>query len=99
MLKVILYYVCSITGVAESSIRSKCRKWPLMYARYLFYDAAIRFGEKPIDAARFIFRNRTMIYPYNRAVSNLIAVDDEFRKDRARIYIAVDLYLKKYGKD
>lgn len=85
-LKVILQEVCSFTGKDAVAIRSTCRKWTLMYARYLFYDVALRFGVKPIRAARYIGRNRTMIYPYNRAVNDLAAVHSQFRKDRDNLY-------------
>lgn len=93
MLKVILEVVCSLTKEAESDIKSKCRKWSLMYARYLFYDTAIRLGEKPVNAAHFIGRNRTMIYPYNKAVSDLIAVNHQFRNDREMVFSKVEVRL------
>ncbi len=98
MLKVILEVVSSFTKEAETDIKSMCRKWTLMYARYLFYDTAIRLGEKPVNAARFIGRNRTMIYPYNRAVSDLISVDHQFRKDREIVFSQAEIRLNN-GKN
>lgn len=98
MLKVILEVVSSITGEVEADIKSMCRKWSLMYARYLFYDTAVRLGEKPVKAANFIGRNRTMIYPYNRVINDLIAVDHQFRKDREAVYAEVESRLND-GKD
>lgn len=86
MLKVILKEVCSITGESESTIKSKNRKWPLMYARYLFFDVAIRLGVKHREAAEHIGRNRTMIYPYIRAINDLKDVNPQFRNDRETLF-------------
>lgn len=93
ILDIILQEVCSLTGENASAITSKSRVWSLMYARYLFYDIALRFGVKPSDAIRYIGRFRTMIYPYNRAVSDLEAVNPQFRKDRDDICIFVNRHL------
>lgn len=86
MLKVILQEVCSITGESELAIKSKNRKWPLMYARYLFFDVAVRLGVKHKEAAEHIGRNRTMIYPYVKAINDLIDVNSQFRNDREALF-------------
>mgnify|MGYP000783146140 CR=1 FL=1 len=86
MLKVILTEVCSLTGIDEKAIISKNRMWSIMYARYLFFDAAVRLGIKSAKVVEYIGRERTMIYPYNKAVNNLIAVDAHFREDREKLY-------------
>lgn len=94
ILDIILQEVCSLTGENASAISSKSRVWSLMYARYLFYDIALRFGVKPSEAIRHIGRFRTMIYPYNKAVSDLDAVNPQFRKDRDNISILVNMHLR-----
>lgn len=86
MLRVILTEVCSLTGIDEKAITSKSRKWSIMYARYLFYDTAVRLGIKSALVVGYIGRERTMIYPYNKAVNDLIAVDTHFREDREKLY-------------
>lgn len=65
---------------------SKNRMWPIMYARYLFYDVAVRLGIKAAQVVSYIGRERTMIYPYSKAVNDLIAVDSHFREDREILY-------------
>ncbi|MCM1219662.1 MAG: hypothetical protein NC548_34715 [Lachnospiraceae bacterium] len=65
---------------------SKNRMWPLMYARYLYFDVATRLGARPTSVVCFISRNRTMVSPYTKAVNDLIAVDPQFRKDREELF-------------
>lgn len=86
MLNVILKEVCLLTGESVDGIMSKSRKWPLMYARYLFFDVAIRIGVQPTKVIGYIYRNRTMVSPYTKAVNDLIAVDAQFRKDREELF-------------
>lgn len=86
MLNVILKEVCLLTGETEVGIMSKNRQWPLMYARYLYFDVATRLGVRPTKVVCFISRNRTMVSPYTKAVNDLIAVDPQFRKDREELF-------------
>ena len=74
----LLSTVCKITGVNENSIRGKSRVWPLMYARYLFFDVATRCGVPMSKAAEAICRGNKLIYPYRKNVLNLHAVDKDF---------------------
>ena len=86
MLRVILEEVCSLTGESVEGVMSKNRMWPLMYARYLYFDVATRLGVRPTSVVCFISRNRTMVSPYTKAVNDLIAVDPQFRKDREELF-------------
>lgn len=60
--------------------------WSLMYARYIFFDVATKFNVKPSVAVNYIGRNRTLMYPYKRAVSDLYDVNAQFRVDCNAVY-------------
>lgn len=86
LMQYILERLCALTGNVVSAIKSKCRMWSLMYARYIFFDVATKFNVKPSVAVNYIGRNRTLMYPYKRAVSDLYDVNAQFRVDCNAVY-------------
>lgn len=86
IMQYILERVCILTGNIISAIQSKCRRWSLMYARYIFFDVATKFHIKPSIAVNYIGRNRTLIYPYQRAICDLYDVNVQFRSDCNKVY-------------
>lgn len=86
LMQYILERVCALTGNVVSAIKSKCRMWSLMYARYIFFYVATQFHIKPSVAVNYIGRNRTLMYPYKRAVSDLRDVNAQFRVDCNMVY-------------
>lgn len=86
LMRYILERVCALTGNEPSVVKAKSRVWKLMYARYLFFDVATKFHIKPSMAVIFIGRNRTLMYPYQQAVSNLTDVDMQFRSESNKVY-------------
>lgn len=93
VMQIILGAVCRITSIAPYAISSNRRLWMLMYARYIFFDTALKFHIKPSDAVMYIGRNRTLAYPYKNAIDNLNETDAQFRADCNRVYESVIEYL------
>ena len=74
----LLSAVCVRTGTNKNAVLGKSRIWPLMYARYLFFDIAIRCRVPMAVAIQVICRGNKLIYPYRKNVMNLRAVDKDF---------------------
>lgn len=99
LMQYILERVCALTGNVVSEIKSKCRMWSLMYARYIFFYVATKFNVKPSLAVNYIGRNRTLMYPYKRAVSDLYDVNVQFRVDCNVVYEStLDHFDCDYGR-
>lgn len=99
LMQYILERVCALTGNASSAIKSASRKWSLMYARYIFFDVATQFHIKPSVAVNYIGRNRTLMYPYKRAVSDLSDVNAQFIVDCNVVYESTfDHFYCDYGR-
>lgn len=98
VMRIVIDAVCRITNVTESEIVSKSRLWIIMYARYVFFETAIRLFIKPSTVVQFIGRNRTLIYPYRDAVANLIDTDASFQVDCNNVYKTVIEYFG-YDRD
>lgn len=79
-LKWLLSAVCEKTDAIERAVLGDLRIWPLMYARYLFFDVATRCGVPMSKAVAAICRGNKLIYHYRKNVMNLRAVDKEFSK-------------------
>ncbi len=86
LMRNILDIVCSLTNAEPAALMSKNRKWSLMYARYLFFHTATKLNVNVITAVKYVGRNRTMAYPYQRAVMNLHDCDAQFRSDCDKVY-------------
>ena len=86
LMQFILERVCALTGNVDSAVKSKCRMWSLMYARYIFFYVATKFNVKPSVAVNYIGRNRTLMYPYKRSVKDLHDVNVQFRGDCNVVY-------------
>lgn len=99
LMQYILERVCALTGNVDSTVKSKCRMWSLMYARYIFFDVATKFNVKPSVAVNYIGRNRTLMYPYKRAVKDLNDVNVQFRVDCNVVYERTfDHFYCDYGR-
>lgn len=99
LMQFILERVCALTGNVDSAVKSKCRMWSLMYARYIFFDVATKFNVKPSVAVNYIGRNRTLMYPYKRAVKDLHDVNVQFRVDCNVVYERTfDHFYCDYGR-
>ena len=53
---------------------------------YVVVDVRSQFHIKPSVAVNYIGRNRTLMYPYKRAVSDLYDVNAQFRVDCNAVY-------------
>ncbi len=86
LMQTILDVVCALTNTESGILMSKNRKWSLMYARYLFFHTAMKLNINAITAVKYVGRNRTMAYPYQRAVKDLHDCDAQFRSDCNKVY-------------
>ena len=71
---------CDETGCRRAVVLGNCRRWPLMAARYAFFQLAMDYGLRQYEAAWWLNRSKNVSFHYRKTAAALAQNDRQFRQ-------------------